>query len=127
QPYHIYTRQLEGKEIRIAVVGLGTLEVPQSLPSYYYSDSQFGHTDNTGMSYAWEWNHWIWPQLEQQNCDLVVVCCHADQETLEEFAAQTAGIDLLVSGHGQADMGTLENRDGQMVSWVSSGGTTLTR
>ena len=56
-----------------------------------------------------------------------MVCCHADQETLEEFAAQTAGIDLLVSGHGQADMGTLENRDGQMVSWVSSGGTTLTR
>ena len=28
QPYQIFTRQLGGKEIRIAVVGLGTLEVP---------------------------------------------------------------------------------------------------
>lgn len=127
QPYHIYTRQLGGKDIRIAVVGLGTLEVPQSLPSYYYSDSQFGHEDNTSLSYAWEWNHWIWPQLKQQNCDLVVACCHTDRETLRKFAAQTTGIDLLVGGHGEADMGTVENREGQPVSWVSSGGTALTR
>lgn len=127
QPYHIYTRKLGGKDIRIAVVGLGTLEVPQSLPSYYYSDSQFGHGDNTSLSYAWEWNHWIWPQLKQQNCDLVVACCHTDQKTLREFAAQTTGIDLLVSGHGEADMGTVENREGHPVSWVSSGGTALTR
>lgn len=127
QSYHIYTRKLGDRDIRIAVVGLGTLEVPQSLPSYYYSDSQFGHEDNTGLSYAWEWNHWIWPQLARQNCDLVVVCCHADRETLEQFTAQTTGIDLLVGGHGRADTGTLENQNGQPVAWVSSGGTALTR
>ena len=127
QPYHIYIRQLEGKEIRIAVVGLGTLEVPQSLPSYYYSDSQFGHTDNTGMSYVWEWEHWIWPQVARQECDLVIVCCHTDRKTLEKFAAQTTGIDLLVNGHSEADAGVLKNLDGQPVSWVSGGGTALTR
>lgn len=127
QPYHIYTRQLGEKELRIAVVGLGTLEVPQSLPSYYYSDSQFGHTDNTGMSYVWEWEHWIWPQVARQECDLVIVCCHTDRKTLEQFAAQTTGIDLLVNGHGEADAGVLKNLDGQPVSWVSGGGTALTR
>ena len=127
QPYHIYTRQLGEKELRIAVVGLGTLEVPQSLPSYYYSDSQFGHTDNTGMSYVWEWEHWIWPQVARQECDLVIVCCHTDRKTLEKFAAQTTGIDLLVNGHGEADAGVLKNLDGQPVSWVSGGGTALTR
>ena len=127
QPYHIYTRQLGEKELRIAVVGLGTLEVPQSLPSYYYSDSQFGHTDNTGMSYVWEWEHWIWPQVARQECDLVIVCCHTDRKTLEKFAAQTTGIDLLVNGHGEADVGVLKNLDGQPVSWVSGGGTALTR
>ena len=127
QLYHIYTRQLGEKELRIAVVGLGTLEVPQSLPSYYYSDSQFGHTDNTGMSYVWEWEHWIWPQVARQECDLVIVCCHTDRKTLEKFAAQTTGIDLLVNGHGEADAGVLKNLDGQPVSWVSGGGTALTR
>lgn len=127
QPYHIYTRQLGEKELRIAVVGLGTMEVPQSLPSYYYSDSQFGHTDNTGMSYVWEWEHWIWPQVARQECDLVIVCCHTDRKTLEKFAAQTTGIDLLVNGHGEADAGVLKNLDGQPVSWVSGGGTALTR
>ena len=127
QPYHIYTRQLGEKELRIAVVGLGTLEVPQSLPSYYYSDSQFGHTDNTGMSYVWEWEHWIWPQVARQECDLVIVCCHTDRKTLEKFAAQTTGIDLLVNGHSEADAGVLKNLDGQPVSWVSGGGTALTR
>lgn len=127
QPYHIYTRQLGEKELRIAVVGLGTLEVPQSLPSYYYSDSQFGHTDNTGMSYVWEWEHWIWPQVARQECDLVIVCCHTDRKTLEKFAAQTTGIDLLVNGHGEADAGVLKNLDGQPVSWISGGGTALTR
>ena len=127
QPYHIYTRQLGEKELRIAVVGLGTLEVPQSLPSYYYSDSRFGHTDNTSMSYVWEWEHWIWPQVARQECDLVIVCCHTDQDTLKEFAAGTTGIDLLVGGHGEADAGVLKNLDGQPVSWVSGGGTALTR
>ncbi len=127
QPYHIYTRQLGGKEIRIAVVGLGTLAVPQSLPAYYYSDSRFGHGTGDSQSYAWEWNHWIWPRLEQENCDLVVVCCHGDRETLQSFVTETRGIDLLVGGHGEADMGSLEDRNGRAVPWVSGGGTTLTR
>ena len=127
QPYHVYNRQLGGKELRIAVVGLGTLEVPRSLPSYYYSDSQFGHTDNTAMSYIWEWEHWIGPQVARQDCDLVIVCCHTDPDTLEEFAAGTTGIDLLVGGCGPADAGVVNNRDGRPVSWVRSGGTALTR
>ena len=126
QGWHIYTRQLDGHELRIAVVGLGTLEVPDALPSYYSSDSRFGHPDNPGAGYAWEWNHWIQPQLERQDCDLVVVCCHVDRDELEEFAASTTGIDLLVSGHGAADTGTFSNGAGQPVAWVSGGGTALT-
>ena len=127
QPYQIFTRQLGGKEIRIAVVGLGTLEVPESLPAYYYSDSRFGHLDDGSGDYAWEWNHWVQPQLARENCDLVVVCCHGDLDTLEQFAAETAGIDLLVGGHGAAGTGVLRDRDGQEVPWVSGGGTALTR
>lgn len=127
QPYQIFTAQLDGKELRVAVVGLGTLEVPQSMPSYYYPDSQFGHEGNTENTYAWEWTHWVQPQLSKENCDLVVVCCHDDRNGLEQFAAKTTGIDLLVGGHGRADSGTFQNAAGQEVSWVSSGGTALTR
>lgn len=127
QPYQIFTAQLGGKELRVAVVGLGTLKVPQSMPSYYYPDSQFGHEGNTDNTYAWEWTHWIQPQLSKENCDLVVVSCHSDRDALEQFAASTTGIDLLVGGHGRADTGTFQNAAGQTVSWVSSGGTALTR
>lgn len=127
KPYQIFTAQLDGRELRVAVVGLGTLEVPESLPDYYYSDSQFGHEDNTGGTYAWEWTHWVQPQLKEENCDLVVVCCHSDADTLEQFAAATDGIDLLVGGHGRAGAGSFQNADDQPVAWVSSGGTALTR
>lgn len=127
QPYEIFTAQLDGKELRVAVLGLGTLKVPDSLPSYYYSDSQFGHEGNTGKTYAWEWTHWVQPRLNQENCDLVVVCCHGDRKTLEQFAAATTGIDLLVGGHGRADSGTFQNAGDEPVAWVSSGGTALTR
>ena len=126
QAWHIFTRQVDGRELRIAVVGLGTLAVPRSLPDYYYSDSSFGHPDNKDADPAWEWEHWIKPQLAGENCDLVVVCCHGDQAQLEAFAAATAGIDLLVGGHGQAGAGTFPNREGGQVSWVSGGGTALT-
>lgn len=127
QPYQIFTARLGGREIRIGVVGLGTLAVPQSLPSYYYSDSRFGHEGNTGKTYAWEWTHWVQPRLSQEDCDLVVVCCHGDEKALEQFAAATTGIDLLVGGHGQADTGTFLNGEDEPVAWVSGGGTALTR
>ena len=57
----------------------------------------------------------------------MVVVCHAGQDELARFAAETTGIDLLVGGHGEAAAETLQNADGEPVSLVSGGGTSLTR
>ena len=126
KPYQIFTRQMGDEELRIAVVGLGTLAVPNALPFYYYSDSQFGQKNNTAGSYAVEWRYWQ-ARVAREDCDLVVVSCHTDQRTLRALGAATSGIDLLVGGHGPADAGTLNNAEGKLVSWVCSGGTALTR
>ena len=88
---------------------------------------RFAHRDNTSGSYSWEWTGYWQERLEKENCDLVVVVCHAGQDELARFAAETTGIDLLVGGHGEAAAESLQNADGEPVSLVSGGGTSLTR
>lgn len=114
------------RAVRIGVLGLGAMEAPEELPESFVSGVRFAHRDNTSGSYSWEWTGYWQERLEKENCDLVVVVCHAGQDELARFAAETTGIDLLVGGHGEAAAETLQNADGEPVSLVSGGGTSLT-
>lgn len=125
-PYQVYNLVLGTQSVRVGVLGLGGIDTAQQLPDRLYGDVQFAHTDNEEYSYLWEWNYWQ-PQLEQEDCDLVVVVCHASQEELLQFAANTSGIDLLVGGDGPADNYQLSNADGEAVTYVCGGGSGLTR
>ena len=119
--------ELGRRAVRIGVLGLGAMEAPEELPESFVSGVRFAHRDNTSGSYSWEWTGYWQERLEKENCDLVVVVCHAGQDELARFAAETTGIDLLVGGHGEAAAETLQNADGEPVSLVSGGGTSLTR
>lgn len=125
-PYQVYNLVLGTQSVRVGVLGLGGIDTAQQLPDRLYGDVQFAHTDNEEYSYLWEWNYWQ-PQLAQEDCDLVVVVCHASQEELLQFAANTSGIDLLVGGDGPADNYQLSNADGEAVTYVCGGGSGLTR
>ena len=125
-PYQVYDLMLGDTAVRVGVLGLGGIDAAQQLPDYLYGSIQFAHTDNEEASYLWEWNYWR-PRMEQEDCDLMVVVCHADQEELSQFAANTSGIDLLVGGDGPASDDQIVNADGEMVSYVCGGGTSLTR
>lgn len=125
-PYKVYTLMLGDTAVRVGVLGLGGIDAAQRLPDRLYGDIQFAHTDNTSLSYLWEWNYWR-PQLEQEDCDLVVVVCHAGRDELAQFAAATSGIDLLVGGDGPSEEDSFQNADGADVSYVCGGGTALSK
>ena len=125
-PYQVYTLTLDGQEVRVGVLGLGGIDTADQLPNRLYGDLLFAHKENEENSYIWEWNYWQ-PRLEQEDCDLVVVVCHAGKADLTAFAQNTTGIDLVVGGHGQAMSEQVTNPDGETVSLVSGGGTCLTR
>lgn len=125
-PYQVYTLPLGNTDIQVGVLGLGGIDGDQQLPERLYGDKQFAHTSNEERSYVWEWSYWQ-PQLEQEGCDLVVVVCHADQETLAQFAETTSGIDLLVGGDGPAEANQFLNAEKEPVSYVCGGGTALTK
>ena len=114
--YEVFTVELGRRAVRIGVLGLGAMEAPEELPESFVSGVRFAHRDNTSGSYSWEWTGYWQERLEKENCDLVVVVCHAGQDELARFAAETTGIDLLVGGHGEAAAETLQNADGEPVS-----------
>lgn len=124
-PYQVYSLAVGDAAVRVGVLGLGGIDAAQQLPDRLYGDIRFSHSDNEGSSYLWEWNYWR-SRLDQEDCDLVVVVCHAGREELLQFAAATSGIDLLVGGDGPAASEQLVNADGETVSYVCGGGSSLT-
>ena len=125
--YAVLTAEVGGRAVRVGVLGLGAIDGAERLPASYCEGVDFAHGDNTENSYVWEWTEYWQEKLEGENCDLVVVVCHADRDVAADFAAQTTGIDLVVGGHGSAYADTVQNAAGENVSLVSGGGTDLTR
>lgn len=125
-PYQVYSLTLGNQSVRVGVLGLGGIDTARQLPDRLYGNVRFAHAGNEKNSYLWEWNYWK-PQLEQENCDLVVVVCHAGPDELAQLAAATTGIDLLVGGDGPAAAGSLDGANGEKVPYVCGGGSSLTR
>ena len=125
-PYQVYTLYLGETPVRVGVLGLGAIDGARQLPERLYGDVRFSHSANQENSYVWEWNYWQ-SRLNQEDCDLVVVVCHAEQDELAQFAAATTGIDLLVGGDGPAKTTLFLNAEQQTVPYVCGGGSGLTR
>lgn len=124
-PYQVYVLPLGDTQIRVGVLGLSGMKIAQQLPQRLYGDVSFVHSENEAGTYAWEWEYWQ-EQLEE-SCDLTVVVCQADRDTLLRFAAETTGIDLLVGGGTDAGADSIQNKAGEWISWVCGGGSALTR
>ena len=124
-PYLVYDLDLGDAQVRVGVLGLTDPDMDALLPQRLYGDLRFTHADNEARSLVWEWERYQ-AQLERE-CDLTVVVCRGSADELARFAAETAGIDLLVGGSDQAGTDLFLNKDGQPVSYVCGGGTALTR
>lgn len=125
--YTVLTAEVAGRPVRVGVLGLGAVDGAELLPGSYQEGICFAHEDNEEQSYVWEWTEYWQVELEAENCDLVVVICHADRDAAAALAAQTTGIDLVVGGHASAYAETIQNAEGESVALVSGGGTDLTR
>ena len=123
-PYMVYTLDLGDTQVRVGVLGLTDPDMDTLLPQRLYGDLRFSHPDNEEQSLAREWERYR-AQLEQ-DCDITVVVCRGDRDTLSQFAAATTGIDLLVGGSGEAGYETFQNADGESVPYVCGGGAALT-
>ena len=123
-PYMVYALDLGGTQVRVGVLGLTDPDMDTLLPQRLYGDLRFTHPDNEEQSLAREWERYR-AQLEQ-DCDITVVVCRGDRDTLAQFAAATTGIDLLVGGSGEAGYETFQNVDGESVPYVCGGGAALT-
>ena len=110
--YAVLTAEVGGRAVRVGVLGLGAIDGAERLPASYCEGVDFAHGDNTENSYVWEWTEYWQEKLEGENCDLVVVVCHAGQDELARFAAETTGIDLPGEAgtimHKKEDMGNVE-------------------
>ena len=124
-PYQVYALPLGDTQVRVGVLGLSGMEIAQQLPQRLYGDVSFVHPANKTKTYTWEWEYWQ-EELEE-DCDLTVVVCQADRDTLTQFAAETTGIDLLVGGGTAAEADSLPNKEGEPVSYICGGGSALTR
>ena len=124
-PYQVYALPLGDTQVRVGVLGLSGMDIAQQLPQRLYGDVSFVHPDNEAETYTWEWEYWQ-GQLEE-DCDLTVVVCQADRDTLTQFAAQTTGIDLLVGSGTDAGADSIQNKEGEWISYVCGGGSALTR
>lgn len=125
-PYQVYTLSLGEREVRVGVLGLSGMEISRQLPQRLYGDVSFVHPDNEAGTYTWEWEYWQ-GQLEEADCDLTVVVCQADRDTLARFAAETTGIDLLVGSGTTPETDSFQNKEGEWISYVCGGGAALTR
>ena len=103
----------------MGVLGLTDPATGSLLPQRLYGDLRFSHPDNEEQSLAREWERYR-AQLEQ-DCDITVVVCRGDRDTLAQFAAATTGIDLLVGGSGEAGYETFQNADGESVPTSAAG------
>ena len=125
--YEVFSLPVGPRTVRVGVLGFGAIDAARQVPASHYAGHAFSHSGNVHGDYAWEWENYWKKQLEQEECDLVVVVCHAEADTLTQFAAQTTGIDLLVGGADSPTAMTLPNRDGEHIPCVSGGGSALTR
>ena len=125
EAFAVFQLELEGAPLRVAVLGLGPLDAADHLPDGWAEGVRFAHGDNEENSPIWEWTHYWQPRVEAEHCDLVVVVYGAGSGAAD-FAAGTAGIDLVVGG-GEARAETLRNAAGESVTLVSGGGAELTR
>lgn len=123
EPYIIKNFYINGKEIKIAVIGLENKCVPSWEDKKHYEGLTFN--DLVGEAKKWV------KEVKEKGANIVIVSAHSGQEAeadvlpeneINAIATQVSGIDAIVAGHTHLKINDLtkKNPEGKTVPIVES-------
>ncbi|MBN4049375.1 5'-nucleotidase C-terminal domain-containing protein, partial [bacterium AH-315-N14] len=124
EPYIIKPFVINGKTIKVAVLGLTTKTIPSWEDPAHYADLHFNDLVD-------EARKWV-PIIKAAGADVVVVSAHTGEEGAADvipenqakaLATQVSGIDVIVAGHAHSTLNdlTLKNPEGKIVPILEPG------
>lgn len=123
QPYIIKSFYINGKEIKVAVIGLENKCVPNWEDKKHYEGLQFNDLVD-------EAKKWV-KEVKGKGAEIVIVSAHSGQETeadilpenqINAIATQVSGIDAIIAGHAHLKVNDLtkKNPEGKVVPILES-------
>jgi 2',3'-cyclic-nucleotide 2'-phosphodiesterase/3'-nucleotidase len=124
EPYFIKEFNVNGKTVKVGILGLTTKNVPGWEDPAHYAGLKFNDLVD-------EAKHWV-PIMKEKGADVVIVSAHSGEEgaadlteenQIKAIATKVSGIDAIVAGHVHnvvADL-TLKNPEGKVVPVVEPG------
>ena len=123
EPYKIKSFKVNGKEIKVAVIGLENKCVPSWEDKKHYEGLEF--KDLVGESEKWV------KEVKSKGADIVIISAHSGQETdadvlpeneINAIATQVNGIDAIIAGHAHLKVNDLskKNPEGKVVPILES-------
>ncbi|MDT8715243.1 5'-nucleotidase C-terminal domain-containing protein [Clostridium sp. 19966] len=120
-PYYIKTFNVNGKSIKVGILGLTTKCIPNWEDPSHYSGLHFNDL-------VYEAELWV-PKVRAAGADVVIVAAHSGEESASDIipenqvkamATQVSGIDAIVAGHVHNTVNdlSLKNPDGKIVPVV---------
>ncbi len=124
EPYYIKSFDVNGKTIKVGVIGMTTKTVPSWEDAAHYKGLKFNDLVD-------EAKKWV-PKLRKEGADIVIVAAHSGEEgpadtipenQIKAIATQVSGIDAIVAGHMHVVLNdlSLKNPDGKVVPVVEPG------
>lgn len=105
KPYFIRSLQTTKGEVKVAILGLTTKEIPSWEDSTHFNGLQFGDL-------VAEANQWI-PKIRESGADIVIVAMHSGEESpadtipenqVKAVATKVNGIDAIIAGHTHSNI-----------------------
>jgi 2',3'-cyclic-nucleotide 2'-phosphodiesterase/3'-nucleotidase len=123
EPYIIKNYNINGKDIKVAVIGLENKCIPYWEDKKHYEGLQFNDLVD-------EAKKWV-KEVQSKGADVVIVSAHSGQETdadvipenqINAIATQVSGIDAIIAGHAHLKVNDLtkKNPEGKVVPIVES-------
>ncbi|MBU3143441.1 cell wall-binding repeat-containing protein [Clostridium sp. CF012] len=124
EPYTIKSFVVNGKTIKVAILGLTTKTVPSWEDPAHYDGLHFNDLVD-------EAKKWV-PIVKAEGADVVIVAAHTGEEGAADIipenqakalATEVRGIDAIVAGHAHSTLidTTLKNPDGKIVPIIEPG------
>jgi 2',3'-cyclic-nucleotide 2'-phosphodiesterase/3'-nucleotidase len=123
-PYYIKSFTINGRTIKVGILGLTTKCVPNWEDAAHYAGLQFNDLID-------EAKIWV-PKVKAAGADYVIVLVHSGEEgaadvipenQIKAMVQGTSGIDAVVAGHAHSTLNdtSLKNKDGKVVPVVEPG------
>ena len=134
-PYKLFPYAFEdGTVYTIGVIAFENMNNANWDVASHYEGCAFAHSDNTEMSYVYEYTTYWQKELEEK-ADFIIVMQHCGEGREDSynqenqaawFIANTTGVDAVISGHSHGAVAyTVNNAEGTAVPVINAGGSNV--